>query len=78
MQVLYLNSLPNNKILDWSKLKARADDKINVNEKSKFCLRRAENNVGKVDNAGYQHFLLSPHCFQNPFVEGLLKVGIMW
>ena len=24
---LYLNSLPNNKILDWSKLKAFADDK---------------------------------------------------
>ena len=29
---LPLNSLPNNKILDWSKLKASADDKINVAE----------------------------------------------
>ena len=28
--MLTLNSLPNNKILDWSKLKAFADDKINV------------------------------------------------
>ena len=30
------NSLPNDKILDWSKLKAFADDKINMNEKLKF------------------------------------------
>ena len=28
-----LDSLPNDKILDWSKLKAFADDKINVTEK---------------------------------------------
>ena len=30
------NSLPNDKILDWSKLKAFADDKINITEKLKF------------------------------------------
>ena len=30
------NSLPNDKILDWSKLKAFADDIINMNEKLKF------------------------------------------
>ena len=30
------NSLPNDKLLDWSKLKAFADDKINVIEKLKF------------------------------------------
>ena len=23
-----------------------------------------ENNVGKGENDGYQHFLLFPHCFQ--------------
>ena len=28
----WFNSLPNDKILDWSKLKAVADDKINVIE----------------------------------------------
>ena len=28
--LLTLNPLPNNKFLDWSKLKAFADDKINV------------------------------------------------
>ena len=35
------------KILDWSKLKAFADDKINVTEKLKFVLERAENIVEK-------------------------------
>ena len=32
------NSLPNDKILDWSKLKAFADDKIKVTEHLKFVL----------------------------------------
>ena len=32
------NSLPNNKIFDLSKLKAFANDKINVTEKLKFVL----------------------------------------
>ena len=40
------NSLPDNKVFDWSKLKAFADDKINVNEKFKFGLGREEN-IGK-------------------------------
>ena len=40
-------SLPNGKFLDWSKLKAFADDKVNVTEKLKFILERVENIVGK-------------------------------
>ena len=47
-------SLPNDKILDQSKLKAFADNKINVTEKLKFVLGRVENIVGKEENAGYQ------------------------
>ena len=57
-------SLPNDNILDWSKLKALADDKINLNKNSKLVLGREENIVGKRENAGYQHFLLFPQCFQ--------------
>ena len=34
--MLFFHSLPNDKILDWFKLKAFADDKINVTEKLKF------------------------------------------
>ena len=48
-----MNSLPNEKILVWTKLKAFAEDKINLNEKLKLVLGRAENIVGKVENADY-------------------------
>ena len=47
----YLNSFPNNKILDCSKLKAFADDKKIVTDNFKFVSRRAENIVGKGENA---------------------------
>ena len=63
---MYLISLPNNKILDWSKLKACADNKIKFTENLKFVLGRTENILGKGENAGYQHFLLFPKCFQKP------------
>ena len=68
----------NDKILDWSKLKAFVDDKINVTEKFKFLFERVESIVGKGENAGYQHFLLFPKCFQKHSYTGLLKVGIVW
>ena len=55
-----------------------ADDKVNVNKKFKFGLGRVENIVGKGENAGHQHFLLFPQCFQKPSVAGSLKVGIVW
>ena len=57
-----VNSLPNGKFLGLSKLKAFANDKINVSEKLKFVLGRVESIVGKGENAGYQHFLLQ--CFK--------------
>ena len=59
-----VNSFPNDKILDWSKFKAFADDKVNVNELLKFDLGRVENMLGKGENAGNQRFLLLfPPCF---------------
>ena len=45
-------SLPNDKIVDWSNLRAFADDKSYVTEKMKFVLRRVENILGKGENAG--------------------------
>ena len=44
----------------------------------KFSLGRVENIVGKGENAGYQHFLLFPQCFQKASFSGTLKVGIVW
>ena len=63
------NSLPNNKILDWSKLKAFVDDKINANKKLKFNFRRVENIEGG-ENAGYQHFLFFLQYFQKASFSG--------
>ena len=66
--VIYSNSvvnpLPNNTILEWSKWKVFADDKINVFEMTISLSYRVENIVGKGENAGYQHFLLFSQCFQ--------------
>ena len=76
--VISINSLPNDKFLDWFKLKAFADNNINVTEELKFVLKREENIVGKGESAGYQHFLLFPQCFQKTSYTGLLKVGIVW
>ena len=74
---LIYSSLPNNIFLDWSKLKAFADDKINLTEKLKFVLGRVEIIVGKGENAGNQHFLLFPQCFQKASFLRWLKVGIV-
>ena len=40
------------KILDWSILKAFAEDKIGLTENLEFVLERKENIVGNGDNAG--------------------------
>ena len=61
-----INTLPNNKIFDWSKLKVHlfADNKINVSKKLKFLLGWVENIFGKVESAGSSIFLLFLPCFQ--------------
>ena len=38
---------------------------------------KLENTVGKVENAGYQHFLLFPQYFPKLSYLGSLKVGIV-
>ena len=55
---VFLNSLPNDKFLDSSKLKAFADDKLNWSEKSNF--RRVENTGGKGQIAHNEQFVLFP------------------
>ena len=48
-----INSLPNNKIVVWSNLKASANDKIYVAEKLKFVLGKVENIKRNGENAMY-------------------------
>ena len=59
------------------KLKAFADDKLNVTENTKVVFHRIENIAGKEENAGYQHFLLFPQCFQKAFSSSASKVVIV-
>ena len=72
------NPLPNDKILGVTKLKTFADDKLKVARMMIFLIDRVENIVGKGENAGYQHFLLFPHCFPKRSSLGSSKVGIVW
>ena len=39
---------------------------------------RIEKIVGKGENAGYQHFLLFPQCFQKLSCSGSLKPEVVW
>ena len=75
-----LNSSPNDKILDATKLKAFADDRIKFEAQMMISVfHRVENIVRKGENDGYQHFLLFSQCFKkDPFlgvVKGLDCVG---
>ena len=59
-----INCKPYNKTADKFKLKALADNKMNVNEKLELVSEMVENIVGKKENAGYQNFLLFQQYFQ--------------
>ena len=73
-----LNALPNDKILARSISNSFADDISNGAKMKISVFDRVENIVGKGENAGYQHFLLFPQCFQKAFLLGLLKLRIVW
>ena len=48
-----VNFLPNNKILDWSKFKAFAEEKFYIAKMMISVCDRVENIVRKGENAGY-------------------------
>ena len=59
--------------LDLSKILLSSNG-LKVIHMAKFVMDKIENIVGKEENAGYQHFLLFPPCFQKAFSSGWLKV----
>ena len=61
-KMLSIKSLPNDKMIDWSKFKA-FQTTINVAKIAKFVFDRVENIAEKGENAGYQHIPLFPQCF---------------
>ena len=67
------DSSPNDKTFDATKLKAFADDKINIAQMMISIFDMLENILGKGENAGYQHFLLFPQCLQKASFLGVAK-----
>ena len=59
-------------------MKAFADDNLNVAKMMISPCDRVEIIVGNGENAGYQHFLLFPQCFQKACLIRSLKVGTVW
>ena len=71
----FFNSLPNNKILDMTKLKAFTDDKINVAQIMISVFDWVENTVGK----GVKCWILAFSSFPTMFAKGFfLRVGKNW
>ena len=76
---LDVSPLPDNKILEWSKLKAFADDKLNVTKMVISVLDRVENIVGKGEIACTSNFSFSHNVFKGFFPRGVKRchcVGI--
>ena len=65
--IFSFNPLPDDKILGLPKLKAFAEDKLNITQNIKDVFHRIENVVGKEENASCQQFLLFPQCSKKAF-----------
>ena len=76
--ILLLNLLPDNRILDWSKLKQSADDNFKFDENSRKFSKRVEDTVGKGEFARYEQFPLFPQCFQKAYFPVASKGVIVW
>ena len=76
-QWIWLNSLPNDKILDETKLKAFADDKINVAQMMVFVFDRVENIVENGEMLVTSILSFSHNVLKSSFL-GSLKVGTLW
>ena len=72
------NPLPDDKILDSSKLKQCADDNFEFDENTRKLSQREENTVGKGEIARYEQFLLFPLCFHKACFPGASKGVNVW
>ena len=68
------NSLPDDKMLDWSKFKGFADNKINVNGKLKSVLGRVEKHCGKRRKCWLPAFSSFPTMFSKGFFLRVVKI----
>ena len=72
------NPLPDDEILDWSKLKQSADNNFEHDVNSRKFSKLVENTVGKGQIARYEQFLLFPQCFQKACFPEASKGVIVW
>ena len=70
---LSVSPLPNNKILEGTRLKAFADGKLNVARMTISLYDRVENTVGKGENAGLPAFSPFPTVFSKAFFFGVVQ-----
>ena len=70
-----VHSLSNDKILDGSKLKGFADNKMNATQITISVCGRVENILENRENAGNQHFLKSHNGFKTHLVQGHQKIS---
>ena len=77
-QGIILTIYQTTKSLDLSEFTAFAGDKFNVTKIVISVFDRVENIVGKGDNAGYQHCLLFPQCFQKASSPVSVIPEIVW
>ena len=75
---LLFNSLLNNRILDWSRWKALANDKINFAKMMIIFDREIIVDKKTQENVDYQHFFLFHNVFEKLLPKGLLTVWIIW
>ena len=68
-----LNSLPNNKILDWPKFKAFGDDKLNAVAKIENSFGKDRKHGGKRRKCWCPAFFLILLCFQKASFFGVVK-----
>ena len=62
---VYLNSLPNGRILDWSKLKTLADDKIIITQEIEI--------IFSISHNFFKRLLIQDNKNQGLFGKGLIK-----
>ena len=71
-----INPLPDDKILDRSKLRQSADDSFKFDENSRKFSKQVENTLGKGEIAHYEQFLLSHCVFKRLVSQGRQKVSL--
>ena len=75
-QTKFLNPFPHDKILDQTKLKVFADDKLNVTKMIISVFDRVENIVGKGEFACISNFFFSHNVFKRFLSQNRQKVPL--